>query len=230
MPKIIGLGAVIIGGAAVVTLAGTALAHSTAQPNVLKATVQGTANTPQGTLPHAFLKLATWPDSLGTDMHGANGGAHPDWVTYTPSTTLQVPQHALVTVTITQYDGGELINNDFFAHVHGTVGGAAVEDGKAFTSIPADEVGHTFTLHMFPMAQQESLFVSVPLHADPDDAPTNPDTGYPTNPHVITFSFITGGPGRYVFQCEFPCGDGYYAKFGGPMSTQSYMEGTVTVV
>ena len=229
MPKIIGLGAVIIGGAAVVTLAGTALAHSTSQPGVVSATVQGTANTPQGTLPHAFLKLATWPDSMGTDAHGANGGQHPDWVTYTPSTTLQVPQHALVTVTITQYDGGERITNPFFAKVHGTVGGVATEDGKTITSINPDEVGHTFTLHMFPIAGQDPLFVSVPLHADPDDAPTN-DAGYPTNPHVISFSFITGGSGRYVFQCEFPCGDGFYAKFGGPMSTQSYMEGTVAVV
>ena len=230
MPKIIGLGAVIIGGAAVVTLAGTALAHSTSQPPALVATVQGTANTPQGTLPHAFLKLATWPDSMGTDAHGANFGAHPDWVTYTPSTTLQVPQHALVTVTITQYDGGERITNPYFATVHGTVGGVATEDGKTITSVNPDEVGHTFTLHMFPMATQDPLFVSVPLHADADDAPTDPNTGYPSSPHVISFSFITGGPGRYVFQCEFPCGDGYYAKFGGPMSTQSYMEGTVAVV
>jgi len=230
MPKIIGLGAVIIGGAAVVTLAGTALAHSTSQPPALVATVQGTANTPQGTLPHAFLKIATYPDSMDGASHGANGGAHPGWVTYSPTTTLQVPQHALVTVTVTQYDTGERITNPYFASVHGTVGDTAILNGKPFTSVPPDEIGHTFTMHMFPMAQQDSLFVSVPLHSNADDAPTDPNTGYPTNPQVITFSFITGGPGRYVFQCEFPCGDGYYAKFGGPMSTQSYMEGTVAVV
>ena len=45
----------------------------------------------------------------------------------------------------------------------------------------------------------------------------------------VTFSFITKGPGTYVWNCEFPCGDGTYAKFGGPMSTQGYMSGTVTV-
>ena len=48
-------------------------------------------------------------------------------------------------------------------------------------------------------------------------------------PHVITFSFITAGPGEYVWQCEYPCGDGTYAKFGGPMSTQGYMSGTLIV-
>jgi hypothetical protein len=69
--------------------------------------------------------------------------------------------------------------------------------------------------------------VSVPLPAVADDAPPLAN-GYP-KPHNVTFSFITKGPGDYVFQCEFPCGDGYYAKFGGPMSTEGYMAGTVTV-
>ena len=67
----------------------------------------------------------------------------------------------------------------------------------------------------------------MPLPAVPDDAPVGAD-GYPA-PHVVTFSFVTRGPGSYVWQCEFPCGDGTYAKFGGPMSQQSYMSGTITV-
>ena len=46
---------------------------------------------------------------------------------------------------------------------------------------------------------------------------------------MITFSFVTKGAGEYVWQCEFPCGDGTYAKFGGPMSEQAYMAGTVRV-
>jgi hypothetical protein len=46
---------------------------------------------------------------------------------------------------------------------------------------------------------------------------------------VVTFSFVTGGKGEYVWNCEFPCGDGYYAKFGGPMATRGYMSGTFTV-
>jgi hypothetical protein len=46
---------------------------------------------------------------------------------------------------------------------------------------------------------------------------------------VVRFSFMTGGPGKYVWNCEFPCGDGTYAKFGAPMSTRGYMSGTLTV-
>ena len=91
-------------------------------------------------------------------------------------------------------------------------------------------MGHTFTLHMMPIPNQDPLFVNVPLHCGPRRRAGRRRDGYPTNPHVITFSFITGGQGRYIWQCEFPCGDGYYAKFGGPMSTQTYMEGTINVV
>jgi hypothetical protein len=32
-----------------------------------------------------------------------------------------------------------------------------------------------------------------------------------------------------VWNCEYPCGDGTYAKFGGPMSARGYMSGTLTV-
>ena len=34
---------------------------------------------------------------------------------------------------------------------------------------------------------------------------------------------------KYVWQCEYPCGDGTYANFGGPMSAQGYMAGTISV-
>ena len=47
--------------------------------------------------------------------------------------------------------------------------------------------------------------------------------------HTVTFSFLTKGKGEYVFNCEYPCGDGTYAKFGAAMSTYGYMSGKVTV-
>jgi hypothetical protein len=47
---------------------------------------------------------------------------------------------------------------------------------------------------------------------------------------VTTFSFYTGGVGEYVWNCEFPCGDGTYAKFGAAMSKYGYMSGKVSVV
>jgi hypothetical protein len=100
-------------------------------------------------------------------------------------------------------------------------------DGKTETTTDPDTVGHTFTIHAAP-SNQDPLFVSVPLPAEADDAEAAEGSDYPA-PHVVTFSFVTGGPGEYVWNCEFPCGDGYYAKFGGPMATRGYMSGTFTV-
>jgi hypothetical protein len=223
---VLGVASTVLGGAVVVALTGTILSHGSAQAAALTATVKGTAQTPQGVLPHAFLELATYPDSMAGE-HGSDGGAHPDWVSYGPTSAFKVPAHALVTVTINQYDGGETITNPYFAKVHGTVDGTMTVDGKTETETDPDAVGHTFTIHAAP-SNQDPLFVSVPLPAVSDDAPTAPNSDYPA-PHVVVFSFITGGPGEYVWNCEFPCGDGYYAKFGGPMSTRGYMSGTLTV-
>jgi hypothetical protein len=225
MRMYIGIAATVLGGAIAVGAAGTALAHASTASPLLRATVSGVADTPQGQRPHAFLELATWPDSMA-GPHGADGGAHPSWVTYGPSTNLSVPEHSLVTVTIKQYDTGDLITNPYFAQVHGTVDGNETVDGKAVPGVDPAHVGHTFTVHS-QVTDQDPLFVSVPLPAVADDAP-NLANGYPA-PHVITFSFMTGGPGHYVFQCEYPCGDGTYAKFGRPMSTMGYMDGTLTV-
>ena len=216
----------VLGGALVVAVTGTILNRDGAQAAELKATVKGTAATPQGNLPHAFLKLATYPDSMAGE-HGKDGGVHPDWVSYGPTSAFRVPAHSLVTVTIDQYDGGEEITNPYFATVRGTVDGTMTVDGKRTTHTDPDTVGHTFTIHAAP-SNQDPLFVSVPLPAVSDDAPVAPHSLYPA-PHVVTFSFVTGGPGEYVWNCEFPCGDGYYAKFGGPMSSRGYMSGTLTV-
>jgi hypothetical protein len=172
------------------------------------------------------LDLSSYPDSMAGE-HGSDGGAHPDWVSYGPSTNLHVPAHALVTMTVHQYDGGEKITNAYFAKVHGTVGGTMTVNGKTETGTDPDAVGHTFTIHAAP-TNQDPLFVSVPLPAVPDDRPVAKGSAYPA-PNNVTFSFMTGGKGVYAWNCEFPCGDGYYAKFGGPMSTRGYMSGTLTV-
>jgi hypothetical protein len=221
-----GAAAVVVGGVVVVSLAGAVLSHDSAQDSPLTASVQGTASTSQGTLPHAFLELSTYPDSMAGE-HGTDGGTHPDWVSYGPTSDLVVPAHSLVTVTINQHDGGETITNPYFAQVQGTIDGTMTVDGKKVTQTDPDTVGHTFTIHAAP-SNQDPLFVSVPLPAVADTAPLAANSDYPA-PHVVVFSFITGGPGEYVWNCEFPCGDGYYAKFGGPMSTRGYMSGTFTV-
>lgn len=222
----VGAAATVAIGAAAVAVTGVILSSASAQPSPLTATVNGTAQTTQGVLPHAFLSLATYPDSL-QGVHGKNGGVHPDWVTYGPSTNLRVPEHSLVTVTIKQYDSGDVITDPYFATPRGTVGGTETVNGKVVNKVDANSVGHTFTLHAAP-TNQDPLFVSVPLPALPDSATPVGNALY-AKPNVVTFSFITGGRGQYVFNCEFPCGDGFYASFGGPMSTRGYMSGTLTV-
>jgi len=216
----------VAAGVLVVVLAGTTLARAGTTPGLLHATVNGTAQTPVGVLPHAFLELATYPDSMAGE-HGPGGGSQPDWVSYGPTTNLSVPAHSLVTITIKQYDTGGTITNPYFAEVNGTVDGTETVDGKTVSRVSPDAIGHTFTIHALP-TNQDPLFVSVPLPSLPDEAKPAPGSDYPA-PHVVTFSFVTGGPGEYVWNCEYPCGDGTYAKFGGPMSTRGYMSGTFTV-
>lgn len=226
MKSVVGVGATVLAGAVALGLTGAAVSHAQSDPPRLTAVVRGTAQTPQGSVPHAYLELQTWPDSMA-GPHGPDGGTHPDWVTYGPSTHLVLPAHSLVTITIKQYDTGGEITNPYFAKVHGTVGGTENVDGKDVTEIDSKAVGHTFTLHSLAESGQDTLFVSAPLPAVADDA-KNLANGYP-QPHVVTFSFLTKGPGEYVFNCEYPCGDGTYANFGDAMSTRGYMSGTVTV-
>jgi hypothetical protein len=47
---------------------------------------------------------------------------------------------------------------------------------------------------------------------------------------VITFSFVTPGPGQYPWQCFVPCGLGYLYGNGGPMQSVAYMDGFLKVV
>jgi hypothetical protein len=218
--------AAVLVGVLFVVLVGTTMARAGTTPGLLNATVKGTAQTPVGVLPHAFLELATYPDSMA-GQHGPDGGSHPDWVSYGPTTNLTAPAHSLVTITIKQYDTGGTITNPFFARVHGTVDGTITVNGKTSTGENPDAIGHTFTIHALP-TNQDPLFVNVPLPALPDTAEPAPGSDYPT-PAVVIFSFVTGGPGNYVWNCEYPCGDGTYANFGGPMATRGYMSGTFTV-
>ncbi len=219
----------VVVGAAVVVAAILVLRAGAINQPLLTAQVRGTAQTSQGVLPHAFLNLDTWPDSMA-GPHGPSGGPHPGWVTYGPSMNLSVPAHSLVTITVHQYDSGEALLNPFFAKVRGTVGDRATLNGKPYSEINYQHTAHTFTARGIPSATQPSLFINVPLPPTADDAPAVVKvngTMYP-KPNVIVFSFVTGDPGRYVFNCEFPCGIGYQG-FAGPMSTLGYMAGTLQV-
>ena len=223
MKRWVFLALTVVLGVVVVGVVGGLLSWASPQSQfpVQSAEVRGTADTPKGVMPHAFLEISSWADSMAGNCHGDGGGAEPDWVTFCPTTNFQLPANSLITITVKQYDGGEVITNPFFAQVHGTVDGSATMNGKPFTQIDPAKVGHTFTLHSISGAGQDEVFVSVPLQLTEDENVT---------PNVVEFSFYTGAAGTYYWNCEFPCGDGTLAKFGGPMSAQGYMAGVITVV
>jgi hypothetical protein len=246
------LGTVIL-GIAVIAGVGTYVAAAKNDPGITQAIPAGSFTTADGkSYPQVKLNLNVYPNSGFGGHHGAGGGAHPDWVSYaaggpngeilsdaTTGTNFQVPPHSAVTITIYQYDSGESITNDFFAHVRGTVDGTAkfvkTYDTKAkanastetiIKNIPANMVGHTFTLHGMSDGKTQ-LFVSVPLMMSVDEevGAAEEAGGYTQHPTKTTFTFITGDEGEYIWNCEFPCGDGTIARFGNAMSAMSYMSG-----
>jgi hypothetical protein len=225
------IGVVVVGGSVV----GLSIAQE--EPAALAATIVGTAETPQGTLPHATVELSIFPNTsaqypgpagLANSLLENNGVTQSEgWPFYWPSTSLKLPAHTLVTLTVKQYDGASTPWNPFWAKVHGTVDGTATYNGKALTDIPPAQVAHTFTIHQYPQSGQDTVFLSVPMLAVPDNA-KNEANGYPA-PQTVEFSFITPGPGDYVWNCEDPCGDSYQ-NFGGVMQARGWMSGTIEVV
>jgi len=47
--------------------------------------------------------------------------------------------------------------------------------------------------------------------------------------HTVRFTFRTGKPGHYRWQCFVPCAAGFLYGFGGPMQTIGYMDGFLDV-
>jgi hypothetical protein len=139
-------------------------------------------------------------------------GMQKDWPAYTPS-TLAVPAHSLVTVTIRNYDLGDtpLPKGSPFTTVQGIVGGVAYADGHAYSALAPEKVAHTFTI--------QQLGINVPV-------PGDTATGKPYA--EISFTFRTGAAGTYYFRCFDPCGTGAIG-WQGPMVTKGYMFGTLTV-
>ena len=159
--------------------------------------------------------------------------AHPSWVSYLVrehgvwkrSTVWTLPAHTLVHVTVYQYDGNSGLRNPFLAQARGIVGGQFTVDGKEHSVIDPDNASHTFAI--------PELGILVPLEGVPDNAKNQCDVAPCTMAmahRTITFSFRTGKPGHYRWQCFVPCAAGFYYGFGGPMQTIGYMDGFVNVV
>jgi hypothetical protein len=223
----------------VLVVAGSVIGLSSAQgePAWLEATPAGTASTPKGELPHATVDLSIIP-ATSAQYPGPSGGINglienngvtqeEGWPFYWPSTSLKLPAHSLVTIRVKQYDTSGTPWNPFWAKVHGTVDGTATYNGKPLSEIKPEDVAHTFTIHQYTEGGQDTLFVSVPMLGVASNAKNEAD-GLPA-PQMIEFSFITGDPGEYVWNCEDPCGDSYQ-QFGGVMQARGWMSGKIQVV
>jgi hypothetical protein len=158
---------------------------------------------------------------------------NPDWVSYLVlgpngkwlhTTVWSLPAHALVHVTVYQFDGDSGLRNPFMAEVRGTVGNTMTLNGKKVSVINPNDASHTFAV--------PALGLIVPFKGVADDAKNQ--CGYApctlSEAHnTITFTFRTPGPGRYRWQCFVPCAAGFLDGFGGPMQTLGYMDGFLNV-
>lgn len=225
------LGVLVVGGSVM------ALTWFDQEPAFIEANPAGTIQTPQGELPHVTLDLSILPNT-STEYPGPSGPVNAvieangvqqsqGWPFYWPSTSIRLPANTAVTVRLQQYDGSSTVLNDYWAEVHGTVDGTATYNGKKLTKIKPSDVAHTFTIHQYPESGQETVFLSVPMLATPDNA-TNEANGYP-KPQIIEFTFVTGAAGEYIWNCEDPCGDSYQG-FGGVMQSRGWMSGKIVVV
>jgi hypothetical protein len=159
--------------------------------------------------------------------------AHPSWVSYLirergvwkRSTVWTLPANTLVHVTVYQYDGNSGLRNPFLAQARGVVGGEFTVDGEKHRVINPDDASHTFAI--------PALGIIVPLEGVADDAKNQCEAApcqLSMAHRTITFSFRTGKPGHYRWQCFVPCAAGFIYGFGGPMQTIGYMDGFVNVV
>jgi hypothetical protein len=159
---------------------------------------------------------------------------NPDWVSYvvkdaktgrwTRSTVWRLPAHALVHVTIYNFDGASGLRNPFLAQPQGLVGSEIV-DGKPIETLNPADASHTFAIPQYG--------VLVPIAPVADDAknqcgfaPCSLSMAHRT----ITFTFRTGAPGHIRWQCFVPCAAGFLYGFGGPMQSIGYMDGFIDVV
>ncbi len=157
---------------------------------------------------------------------------HPDWVSYLVrdssgawkrTTVWHLPAHAIIHVTIYNFDGASGLRNPFYGRPQGLVGPELV-DGKPLLAMNPDDPSHTFAV--------PALGIVVPVAPVADNAKNQ--CGYApcalTMAHrTMTFTFRTGAPGHYRWQCFVPCAAGFIYGFGGPMQTIGYMDGFLNV-
>src|SRR5262249_50724773 len=136
------------------------------QPPPIHAQTGGPVSTSQGNLKLASITLQTYPfdpyqdpafiashvtdQDLNGEPYPQAEGDNPNWVKYWPTTQLVVPAHALVTITIQNYDGVTPLLNPYYAVPRGVVGNKISINGVDTTQLDPAEVSHTFTIHSIP--------------------------------------------------------------------------------
>jgi hypothetical protein len=164
---------------------------------------------------------------------GSKLAPNKNWVSYLVrengvwhrSTVWTLPAHAVVHVTVYQFDGASGLRNPFLAQARGVEGNTFTIDGKTEAVIDPTRASHTFAIPAFG--------VIVPLEGVADNAKNQCDYApceMSMAHRTITFTFRTGKRGHYRWQCFVPCAAGFYFGFGGPMQTIGYMDGFVNVV
>ena len=157
-----------------------------------------------------------------------------NWVSYlirengkwVRTTVWNLPAHALVHVTVYQFDGDSGLRNPFLSQARGLVGGTFTLNGKATSRIAA---GRRVTHVRDPGARRPRPA----SRASPTTRRTSATTrrARMANAHnTITFTFRTGKEGHYRWQCFVPVRAGFLYGFGGPMQTIGYMDGFINVV
>ncbi len=137
------------------------------------------------------------------------------WPEFVPA-NFSVPAHAVVQAEIRCFDDGTATVPPAYSHVRGTVGGsmtvlAAVNGDIArapahvVKGINLKDVAHTLTV--------PSLGLNVPI------PPSS----------TVRFLFATGAAGSHAWQCMSACGT-TSSGWGGPMSSNGWMRGTMAVV
>jgi hypothetical protein len=136
---------------------------------------------------------------------------HPGWPRYTHA-FWAVRAGEVVTLRITSYDDGTAPLTGaqmMYDRVSGTIGDVEEVDGRPVSSIPDEDVAHTFTV--------VGLGLNLVLPAAP-----------PGRTVTVVARFVPRRTGVFLWQCYAPCGSGPNSM-GGAMASPGYMEGRVTV-
>jgi hypothetical protein len=158
---------------------------------------------------------------------------NPDWVSYLVRThggkwerrtVWDLPAHATVHVTWFNFDGASGLRNPYLARPQGMVGNRVLIDGKPADHIDPNDASHTFAVPAL------GIIVAAPGVADNAKNQCGFAPCQMSNAHrTIQFTFHTGKPGHYRWQCFVPCAAGWIYGFGGPMQTIGYMDGFLNV-